>query len=57
MQAFVNTISEGLSSEAIWGQIAPLGGFVVVLTLTAFGAYILQKNLRSARKNKGGRVG
>lgn len=56
MEGFMNTINNGITAESIWSAITPTAGLVVVLVLTAFGAYILNKNLRSARKNRGGKV-
>lgn len=56
MTTFMNTINSGITADAIWEQITPVAGLIVVLTLVSFGAYILNKNLRSGRKNGGGKV-
>lgn len=56
MGNFVNSITEGLSADAIWGQVTPFATIIVTVTLVAIGAYIVRKNLRAAGHLKSGRV-
>lgn len=56
MANFIGTLETGITADTVWAQITPVAGFIVTLTLVALSAYIIGKNLKSARKNKGGRV-
>lgn len=56
METFVTTLSEGLSATNLWGAIAPIAGFIVIVTLVAIGRRVLNKNLNSAKSGKAGRV-
>lgn len=56
MNEFVSEITTGLSANAIWGQITPLAGMIVTLTLVGITVYVVSKNLRRTRKLNGGTV-
>lgn len=56
METFMNSINTGITATSIWDSIAPVGGFIVVVTLVALGVYVLNKNLRAVRTQKSGRA-
>lgn len=56
LDAFVSTLTEGLSAANLWGAIAPIAGLIVIVTLVAIGRRVLNKNLNSAKSGKAGRA-
>lgn len=52
MQAFVQTLNQGLTSDALWGEVAPVAGLIVTVALFAFGLYELRKVTKGASKGK-----
>lgn len=52
MQAFVSELESGLTSEALWGEVAPIAGLIVVIAMFAFGLYELRKVTKGASKGK-----
>lgn len=51
-QDLTNTLSTGITPEALWGAIAPFGGVIVVLVLFSFGYRIFRKIIGKASKGK-----
>lgn len=56
LNAFVGTLTEGLSATNIWGAIAPIGGLILIVTLVAIGRRVLNKNLNAAKSGKAGKA-
>lgn len=56
MSEFVSTLTTGLDATALWGTLAPIAAFIVILVLFALGKRILNKNIKSAGKGTGGKV-
>lgn len=52
METFVTELSTGLTSDALWGEVAPIAGLIIVVALFAFGLYELRKVVKGAAKGK-----
>lgn len=52
MQAFVTELESGLTSNALWGEVAPVAGLIIVVALFSFGLYELRKVTKGAAKGK-----
>lgn len=52
MQAFVTELEGGLTSNALWGEVAPVAGLIIVVALFSFGLYELRKVTKGAAKGK-----
>lgn len=52
----VSTMTTSLSAANIWGTIAPIAAFIVIVVLVALGRRVLNKNLNNISKGKSGRV-
>lgn len=52
MEAFVGELETGLTSSAFWGEVTPLAGLIIIITMFAFGLYELRKVTKGAAKGK-----
>lgn len=50
LEAFVSTLTTGLSADALWGAIAPIAPLMVIVVLVGLGRRLLTKNLNSVQK-------
>lgn len=56
MQAFVSTLTAGLSADALWGAIAPVAPIMIIVCLVAIGRRLVQKNLNSGVKGNSAKI-
>lgn len=54
MAAFITGLTgeSGITASSLWGAVAPIAPFVVVMVLFALGYYIIRKSVKGAAKGK-----
>lgn len=52
MTEFITSLSGTVTSSSLWGEIAPVAGFVGAMILFAFGYHIIRKQVNGAPKGK-----
>lgn len=54
MQNVVTSLSSTVSGEALWGTFATAVPYIAVITLFAFGFYIIRRLIKKIAKGKAG---
>lgn len=52
MALFAQELQTNLTGANLWGEIAPLAGFLSSIILFAFGYYVFRKSAKGAGKGK-----
>ena len=54
MAAFVTSLTgeSGITATSLWGAVAPIAPFLVVMVLFALGYYVIRKSVKGAAKGK-----
>lgn len=52
LETFVTELEQGLTSDALWGEVTPITGLIIAVVLFAFGLYELRKVTKGAAKGK-----
>ena len=53
MEAFIQSLTTGLSADAIWGAIAPIAPLMIICVLVGIGRRLAEKNTNNLIKGKG----
>lgn len=54
MQTAINTLSTTVSADALWGVFNTAVPYIAVITLFAFGFYVVRKLIKHIAKGKAG---
>ena len=52
MEAFITSLTTGLSSDAMWGALTPLAPLIIAVVLFALALYFTRKVTKGAAKGK-----